>query len=201
MTGAARSLRLAALILAGVLVLVGPALAHRLKLFATVEGTVISGRAFFVGGGSPGGATVTIRDGAGTVVATVTTDADGAFRWTAPGADAYRLQVDVGDGHGAEASIAAERFAGHSAPVRAPAEPPTVAEPPPGACTGSPTTADLAAMIDDAVARQIRPLLEATVEADARVRFNDVVGGLGAILGIFGTALWVAGRRRPGAPP
>jgi nickel transport protein len=54
--------------------------------------------------------------------------------------------------------------------------------------------------VDTAVARQIRPLLEAQAEADGRVRFNDVMGGIGMIVGLAGAALWASARRGPRAP-
>ncbi|NLH79539.1 MAG: hypothetical protein GX458_01670, partial [Phyllobacteriaceae bacterium] len=50
--------------------------------------------------------------------------------------------------------------------------------------------------VDVAVARQLRPLLEAYDQAEGRLRFNDVAGGIGMIVGLAGAALWVSARRR-----
>lgn len=52
------------------------------------------------------------------------------------------------------------------------------------------------AAVDRAVARQIRPLLEAYDAAEGRARFNDVMGGIGMIIGLAGMALWASARRR-----
>ena len=64
----------------------------------------------------------------------------------------------------------------------------------------------LQAMIDRsveaAVARQIRPLLESYAAAEGRLRLNDIVGGIGMIVGLAGIALWLSARRgaRAGEP-
>jgi nickel transport protein len=50
--------------------------------------------------------------------------------------------------------------------------------------------------LDRAVARQTRPLLEALERAEARLRFNDVAGGIGTIVGLVGLGLWASARRR-----
>ena len=55
--------------------------------------------------------------------------------------------------------------------------------------------ARIAQAVDAAVARQIRPLLEAYDAADGRVRFNDLIGGLGWIAGLAGLWAWFRSRR------
>ena len=53
-------------------------------------------------------------------------------------------------------------------------------------------------MIERAVARQIGPVREQLVSYEDKVRWRDVLGGLGYILGITGLALWLrSGRDRP----
>ena len=166
-----------------------PAAAHRLKLFATIEGGTISGYAFFIGGGRPEGAAIIIRDENGAEVHRDATDAEGRFAWTPPAAGSFTVTVDAGDGHGADIRLGAERFGAaspsSSAAIAAPASAPPLTD-----------TAAIEAAVDRAVARQIRPLLEAYDEAEGRVRFNDIVGGIGMIVGLAGAALWASSRRR-----
>ncbi|PWR22992.1 cobalamin biosynthesis protein CbiM [Zavarzinia aquatilis] len=164
-----------------------PAAAHRLKLFATIEGGTISGYAFFIGGGRPEGATIVIRDAAGTEVHREVTDGEGRFTWTPPAPGSFVVTVDAGDGHAADIRLGEERFG------------PTVSAPTTTMPTAQALPADTAAIeaaVDRAVARQIRPLLEAYDEAEGRVRFNDIVGGIGMIVGLAGAALWASSRRR-----
>jgi nickel transport protein len=58
----------------------------------------------------------------------------------------------------------------------------------------------LESAIERAVARQIRPLREQLVAAEDRIRLQDILGGIGYIMGLTGLALWWASRRRSGPP-
>ncbi len=161
--------------------------AHQLKLFATVEAGTVSGYGFFVGGGRAATARVSAAAGEVPVVAGLPVEADGSFAFPYDGPGPLRLVLDAGEGHRAEAILGADRFAV------------------PGAGEGLSSTIDadalaelIEARVEAAVARQTRPLLEALAEAEARLRFSDIMAGIGMITGIAGAALWVAARRRGG---
>ncbi|MEZ5860919.1 MAG: hypothetical protein R3D28_18415 [Geminicoccaceae bacterium] len=161
------------------------ATAHQLKLFATVEAGTVTGYGFFVGGGRAANALVTAAVGEAPVVAGLPVDADGSFAFAYEGPGPLRLALDAGEGHRAETTLAAERFAPSDAGEDQ-------------ACTAD---ADglaelIEARVEAAVARQTRPLLEALAEAEARLRFSDVMAGIGMIAGIAGAALWATARRR-----
>lgn len=168
------------------LVLSGPALAHKLRVFATVTGTEMSGYAFFVGGGRPRGVPVTIHDGTGAVVHETHTDDEGGFAWTVAAPGDYTVTVNAEDGHAASATISAARFTG------GPAAAAPVATTAPAAAP-SPDTA-----IAIAVQRGIRPLLERIEAMDNRLRLTDAISGIFLILGAAGGILWLRGRKRPG---
>ncbi len=165
-----------------------PAQAHRLKLFATLEGETISGYAFFVGGGRAQDADLRIKDEAGHEIAQLTTDKSGAYSYKAPQTQTYHLIANTGDGHVAEATIDKGRFSGASAAALAPDEDDTPA--------AAATTAQIERAVDAAVARQLRPLMEAYEAAESRTRFNDIMGGIGMIIGLAGLALWSSARRK-----
>lgn len=180
--------------------LVSPALAHRLKLFATVEEGAVTGYAFFIGGGRARGAEIVFRDARGGELHRLAADDEGVFRWRPAQPTDLTVTVNSGDGHVAEAHIAAERF-GASVPGVEPA--PAVAQAAPAASQRpqerrlSPAElAEIERRIEDAVARQVRPLMEAYAQAEGRVRFNDVMGGVGMLVGLAGVALWASQRRR-----
>lgn len=209
MTGIARALAVALVALAGLLARNDPAEAHRLKVFATVEDGAVAGYAFFVGGGRPADVVYVVRDAAGRERHRGRTDKAGNFRWTPETAADLVVAVDSGDGHAAEARLDANLFA---AAIAATSAPPTASTPPaapagaaPAPAAGRLDPADLdrriEAAVDRAVERRTRPLLEAYSQAEARVRFNDVMGGIGMIVGLIGAALWGASRRRAGHPP
>lgn len=179
-----------------------PAHAHRLRVFATVEAGAVVGYAYFVGGGRAKSAAVLVRDNAGRTVYRDTTDADGAFRWTPPKPQTLRISVDAGEGHVATITLGVERFSalddvnpGEAAARAEVAEHDDEA----GAELSEAALAHLEKQVEAAVARQIRPLLEAYEAAEARLRFNDIVGGIGMIVGVAGAALWAASRRKSAA--
>lgn len=180
------SARLRALTLAAALALwPSLALSHGMTLFATVEGDVVSGHAAYVGGGRAAGASIVLADDRGETLWSGRADEDGAFLWRAAwGAagprDVVLFAVD-GEGHRAEARIAKARFA-------------------PDATTRIGVCADVAAAVEAAVARQIRPLLEAQHAAAHRARLSDLLGGLGVLFGLAAGALWWFERRRRARP-
>lgn len=208
--GSAPAALLSALVLVALVLLSGPAEAHRLKLFLATDGDAISGYAFFVGGGRPQGVAVVVADANGREVHRTVTDDLGNFRWRPDVAADYTVTVDSGDGHRIAGTLSADRLrsvlpaaGGASAPL--PVAPPSVLATAPAApsIAASPTALDperLSQMVERAVdvalARQLRPLMEAYDQAEGRVRFNDVMGGVGMIVGLAGAALWAAGRRR-----
>ena len=183
-----RRLTLASLTCALLLTSAPSAFAHRLKLFATLEGDMISGFAFFIGAGRAQDAEIAVRDDSGSELARLRTDGLGAFSWRATIPQTYRLTVDAGDGHVAEAAIDGQRFSGASSSDGLDE---TVPAP-----SSAITQAQIERAVDAAVARQMRPLLEAYEKAEARLRFNDIMGGIGMIIGLAGLALWMSARRR-----
>ena len=83
-----------------------PAEAHRLKVFAAIEGDRIAGYAFFIGGGRAQGAAWVARMGDRTL-AEGRTDAEGGFVLTVPAvvtAD-IGITVDTQEGHIAMAPL------------------------------------------------------------------------------------------------
>jgi nickel transport protein len=54
---------------------------------------------------------------------------------------------------------------------------------------------ELAALIEQAVARQVRPLREELLAAQGRAGLRDVLGGIGYIFGLAGVLMWWRSRR------
>lgn len=173
---------LAGLVMVAALGTSGPAFAHKMKVFATAEGAAISGHAYFSGGDRAQGVTVTVADPAGTMLHKLTTDAQGAFTFIATIRSDHRISVDGDDGHAAHFTIAAAEL------------PDSLAAGPAAPSTSAPAP-DLQAMIDASLARQLRPLREQLDAYHDKIWWHDVIGGLGAILGVFGLAYGLTARK------
>lgn len=178
--------------------------AHKLRAFAYAEGAAINGSVYFSGHSPAQGAHIRVVDPAGVIVAETTSDAQGRFRAVAHERVDHRIVVDAGDGHHAEYTVAAAELP-TSLPAPAVGSAVSAATAGPSRSNGGdvlPRTSNeaLEAMIERAVARQVGPVREQLVSYEDEVRWRDVLGGLGYILGITGLAVWLrSGRdRRPG---
>lgn len=185
-----------------VLAAVSPAAAHKLKVFAAVEGQAVRGYAFFIGGGRPEGSAWVAKDAAGARIADGTTDAQGRFAFDLPAAVSgdVTVTVDTHEAHIASVRLAAARLRGAAAAPAAPGTPasaapavPATAAPAAGAARDD---AQLATLVSAAVQREVEPLLERIEVMDARLRFTDILSGLFLIIGLAGIGLWARGRRR-----
>ena len=182
-----RGFALAALA-AGLLVLSAPAEAHKLKVFATTTGAAIDGYAYFVPGGRAQDMTVTVAGPDGAVLMAGKTDSEGAFHYEATRRIDTTITVDGGDGHVARATVAAsdlpDSLPGGAGAVAGPSAPQASSAPP----EARPSDAALRAVVEDSVARAIRPLREEIDAAQEKIWMHDVLGGVGIIFGVGGLA-------------
>lgn len=218
-TAALRARALAAIIL--LIILPSAAQAHRLKVFALVHGDEIRGYVYFGGDRRAAGAAVLAIGPANDVVYRGVSGADGSFSFVPTMRVDYRVVADLGDGHRAEFVVPAAQLPpslpadaeGEQAAAPVAATDATAGtrasgdvEPQPAASAfrndagsvapGFLSPAEVEAMVDEAVARHVEPLREQLVSYEDKVRWHDVLGGLGYIAGITGLGAFLAGRRR-----
>ncbi|MFZ5426589.1 MAG: hypothetical protein ACOZEN_06420 [Thermodesulfobacteriota bacterium] len=178
-----------------------PLLAHKVNLFAVAEKGVITGEAYFGGGGKAVNSTVEMYDASGRLAATAVTGPGGAFSLPVPeGAKPpLRLVLKAGDGHGNDFTLTAADLG--QAPA-ADAAPPAQAAKAPAAPLEAAGAAELAASVEAAAAKvldeKLAPVKLELARLAARedsARMRDVVGGIGWIVGLVGIAAWF---KRPG---
>ena len=177
------------LVLTAALVLAAtPAWAHKLKVFAAAEGAQIVGTAYFAGGGKAQNSAGRLLATDGSLVAEFHTGEDGAFRLGVTSRQDYRISIDSGDGHVAEAHVAAAELPDSLPATGNPAPAPTATVP-----AAQPAPAIDA--VELAVARQLLPLRQQIDALEERTRFSDIMGGIGTIFGACGIYAWIASRR------
>ena len=179
--------RLAVPLACWLLLAAGPAAAHKLKVFATLEGAEAVGSAYYAGGEKAAGVPGRILGADGSLVATFATGPDGTFRQTLAARMDHTILVESEDGHAATFTIRADEL-----PRTLPGGPAATAAP-------SVDAAAIEAAVEAAVARQVRPLREQLDAYESRTRVHDVMGGVGTIFGLFGLWAWLRSRRGGGA--
>lgn len=191
-----------------------PAEAHKLKAFATVEGTTISGYAYFTPGGRAQQADVTITGPGGVEVLKTGVDTQGNFHFIAKQRVDYTITVDGGDAHIANYVIHAADLPNSlptpeggkllpldaPVPIAADTAPAAAETPADAASTAAAATAidpaELRAMIQQSVAHEVNPLREQLDAFQEQVTWHDVLGGIGYIFGLCGVAYGFANRKR-----
>lgn len=197
------------------LIQVGVAAAHSLQLFAAADGDLITGRAHYAGGHPASGISIQILGADRKPLATLRSDASGAFSYRAEAARDLLVVAESPDGHRTQWPIHASELVGVSDPGAserahhgdggADRHPHPHHHDDEG--SAAPVVSDRAAeparldrevivAIEQAVARQVRPLRESLAEAQARASVHEVLGGLGYIVGIAGLGLWWSARRK-----
>ncbi len=184
------------------LCLVSPASAHKLKVFAAVEGDTVSGYAFFIGGGRAQDTDWTVKNAAGEVIGTGKTNTEGEFGFTVPQSVSSDITITVNtqEGHIASKTLAVTRFSAvtDSAAADVPAAAEAATDSPAAAVAAEPSLFErqMQALVETAVQRQVEPLLERIEEMDSRLRYTDILSGLFLIAGLAGIGLWAFGRRK-----
>lgn len=177
-----------------IFLLTTPAHAHKIKIFAMVEGETVTGYAYAPGGVRLPNNTIEIFDGNKEKVGETKTDANGAFSFTPQKRNNLSFELDTGDGHRTAFLINADELPASlpaaGAPQTAPATTPQTATPqPPSAPETTPASvapAELATLIDQAVAHNIKPLRVQIEAYEQKIRLHDILGGIGYIMGLAG---------------
>lgn len=175
------------------LLVASPVFAHSLRVFAKVNGGEVIGYAFFIGGGRPSGVAWTAKMDSKTVASGVT-DREGGYKFAAPNPLTGELiiTVDTQEGHIATAKLSPERF-GKVEAATTPDATASVNSAPSQAPTA--TSGPTVQVVEEAVERQVGPLLERLEAMDARMRFTDIMSGIFLIIGLAGIGLWARSRK------
>lgn len=175
----------------------GDAFAHRVNLFAWVEGNTVYCEAKYPDGTRVKEGLIRVLDRSGRELLQGKTNERGEFSFPIPRREDLTIVLEAGMGHRADWPLSAEELGGAeapSAPSSAAADAPAL---PPAAVSLTP--AELEQAIEKALDRKLAPVVKMMAELQTpRVRVSDVLGGLGWILGLAGLAAWLKSRRQGG---
>ena len=165
-----------------------PALAHRINIFAVDEGGEVYTESTFAGKRPVKKGIVRVFNADGALLLTKETDEKGISTFPRPEPGALTLEVDAGQGHKNRWELEAVEGA--------------VAANEPVAVMPGPTErkADIAGGLSPGDWKHMEQVVDSSVakalhQAKEETRLQDIVGGLGYIVGLFGFVAWFRSRR------
>ena len=167
-----------------------PALAHKVTVFAWVEGNTVYTESKFMGGNKVRNAQILVFDGEGAQLLEGTTDERGEFSFKVPKLADLTVVLNAGMGHRAEWRITESEIreaAGTS-------EGKPALEPSQQQAVGL-NREEIKELIEDSLDRKLRPIMRMMAESRSRgPSVTEIVGGIGYIFGLMGLALYFRNR-------
>lgn len=189
------------LLLIALLLPAGGAYAHKVNVFAYVEGGKLMGQGYFSGGAKAQNSRVILHGPDGAALAETKTDKKGEFTLDLPAGKApLTVELIASSGHRATYTMNAKELGLAAGAGKAKAA--AAKEATPGQAKNmAPAAIDQAALqaaIAGALAKELGPIKAqlARMEADRGVGVQDVIGGLGYILGLLGLGAYMQFRKR-----
>lgn len=171
--------------------------AHGLKIFANVDHQNLQGIVYFAGGSKATGITVKLFSPQQQLIAETTTDAQGRFSFNIaenvePAAN-YELQAETIDGHLAKYVIKTALSPSSTKLPSAKTEIKTDTEITPA--TLKTCLPVLEPLITHSLNQQLQPLKEQLARYESKIRWHDVLGGIGYIFGLMGIVFYLKSRQ------
>jgi len=169
-----------------------PALAHKVMIFAWVEGDTVFTESKFSGGKKAINAPVVIFDKDGKKLLEGKTDNKGEFSFKIPKASDLRIVLNAAMGHKAEWTVPESEIREADNIM----EKKKVAEP------SGPTTVGLSKeevkkIVEDSLDKKLRPIVRMITESkNNEPSLTEIIGGIGYIFGLMGVALYFINRRK-----
>lgn len=181
--------------------------AHRVTIFAWVDGDTVHTQSKFGGGKKVNNGQINVYDPDGNLVLTGNTDENGEFSFKVPGKTSLKIELIAGMGHKNEWIVKAEEIE----PLQEKTEPlqqdkPVVNNQPemdqnvsdkksPADMTGGMSREQLEQAVESAVEKKMKPVMEMLSDlSDPGPRIPDVLGGIGYIIGLVGIAAYFKNR-------
>ena len=175
----------------------GPALAHKVSIFGYAEDGKLLGQSYFSGGTPAKGCEVLLLDDQGQQIDTAKTGDDGAFEMALPKAKPpLKLVVLAGEGHRGEFVLTADDLGLTQDGAQSAAETKPKEQSAPQAAIAD--TAQLEKALAKVIEKKIGPLRAqiTRMAAEQPSQINQIIGGIGWIIGLVGIAAFFLSRRK-----
>jgi nickel transport protein len=174
-----------------------PVLAHKVTVFAWVDGDNIRGESKFSGGRPVKEGQIRVTDLEGQLLVECKTDDQGNFNFKIPRRTALKIELMAGTGHRGEWTIPGDEVGADTA-EKSPDEPLTSPSDQPGqsVLTGL-TVQEVEGIVEKALDKKLAPLLKMAAESRQKQgpSATEIFGGIGYILGLMGLVLYFKSRQ------
>jgi nickel transport protein len=183
-----------------------PVFAHRVNVFAWVEGDTVFVECRYPDGTKVHEGVIRVLDSAGKELLNGKTSARGEFSFKVPKQDDLTVVLEAGMGHRGDWPLSKqdlapagevpkpEPAAASQAAPKTEAPPPAARDSAPGGAPSLPAGIDQA--IEKALDKKLAPVMKMLAEMhEQKVRLADVLGGIGYIFGLVGVAAYF--KRKP----
>ena len=167
-----------------------PALAHKVTIFAWVEGDSVFIESKFVGGRKATGAQVLVFDREGNQLLEGKTNNKGEFSFKIPKLTDLRIVLNAGMGHKAEWRIPESEIkeAGGVSEEKRTGKSPQLID-------AALSKQEIKELIEESLDRKLRPIMKMMAESKSEgPSITEILGGIGYIFGILGVALYFRNR-------
>lgn len=174
------------------------AFAHKVNVFAYVEGEKIYTESYFNDGKKCIDSKIEVFDNQGNKLLEGLTDKEGEFSFEVPLEDEnLKIVLTASMGHRAEYSISADEIRGSVGLIKEENEEPVSIVFPE---TSSVDLKEIQSIIEDTLDEKLKPIMREIIEIkksqEDRISPTEIIGGIGYIIGIFGIIAYFLSRKR-----
>ena len=175
--------------------------AHKVNIFAYVEGKKIYTESYFNDGKKCVDSKIEVFDNQGNILLEGLTDQEGMFFFEAPSEDVIdgdlNLVLTASTGHRAEYSISVDEIRGSAGLIKEENEEPISIVSPK---TSLVDLKEIQSIIEDSLDEKLKPIMremrEIKKSQEDKISPTEIIGGIGYIIGIFGIIAYFLSRKR-----
>ncbi len=171
------------------------AFAHKVNIFAYVEGDKVYTESYFSDGKKCVDSKIEVFDNQGNKLLEGLTDEEGTFSFEIPSGDGdLKLVLTASMGHRAEYIIQADELENIKGLIEEKIEEPVSAV---STETSSIDLKEIQSIIEDTLDEKLKPLMrEIKKSQEDKISLTEIIGGIGYIIGIFGIVAYFLSRKR-----
>ncbi len=181
------------------------AFAHKVNIFAYVEGDMVYTESYFPDGRKIEGGTVEVYDSQGNKLLEGKTNKEGQFNFKPPKKDGLKIVLIASMGHKNSYTLSADELTGtvetgeteEQKPQPIKEEELTEQKSPAPKTTVQLDLEQIKKIIDSSLDEKLKPIMRQLAKAEQKeISFTEVIGGIGYIFGIMGIIMYFRSKKR-----